>query len=298
MKILITGSSGLVGARLVTSLAENGHSVSCLVRTSENMRSHDLYWNPAQGVLPVEHLEGLDAVVHLAGESIAGGRWTQTKKSRILFSRANSTRLLCETLLALKHPPHTLISASAMGYYGHRGKEVLEETSVAGTGFLADVAKQWEKATIPARQAGIRVVLLRFGVILSTDGGALKKMLIPFRWGLGGRIGEGGQYMSWITLEDVMFVIAHVLKTKKLQGPVNVSTPHPVTNLEFTKILGRILGRPTILSVPTPLVRLALGEMGIELFLASIRMQPKCLLANDFCFRYPDLEAALRNLLE
>jgi uncharacterized protein (TIGR01777 family) len=297
MKIMVTGSSGLVGSRLVSFLSENAHSVFCLVRTSENKRSNGIYWNPAQGKLQANLLEGLDAVVHLAGENISDGRWSTAKKARILNSRIRSTQLLCKTLATLKQPPHTLISASAMGYYGHREEEVLEENSLAGTGFLAEVTKQWETATTAARQAGIRVVLLRFGMILSTDGGALKKMLTPFRWGLGGRIGEGGQYISWVMLEDVMSVITHALQTKRLQGPLNVCAPYPVTNLEFTKSLGRVLTRPTIFPIPSSLLRLALGEMANELLLASIRMQPKRLLESGYHFQYPHLEAALNKLL-
>ena len=298
MKILITGSTGLVGSRLYSFLAKNEHSLFRLVRNSEKMGPSNFFWDPTQGNLQANQLEGFDTVIHLAGESIASGRWTSAKKARISISRVQSTQLLSETLATLKQPPQTLISASAMGYYGHRGEEILQENSAAGSGFLAHVVQQWESATKPALQAGIRVVLLRFGMILSTDGGALAKMLMPFRVGLGGRMAGGGQYISWIVLADVMSAISHALQTTQLQGPVNVSTPYPITNLEFTKTLGRILSRPTLFPMPAFLIKLAFGEMGTELLLASTRMQPSQLLESGFRFQYPHLEAALRHLIK
>jgi uncharacterized protein (TIGR01777 family) len=239
----------------------------------------------------------MEAVVHLAGENIASGRWTAARKARIRSSRVMGTRTLCETLARLSQPPKVLVSASAIGYYGDRGAEPLWENSAFGTGFLAEVCRAWEEATQPAVQKGIRVVLLRIGIVLSPAGGALAKMLIPFQLGLGGVIGSGNQYMSWIALDDVAGVIAHALVTDTLQGPVNAVAPYPVTNREFTKTLGRVLRRPTVFPLPGFAARLAFGEMADALLLASTRVEPKRLLATQYVFRYPELEDALRHLL-
>jgi hypothetical protein len=242
-------------------------------------------------------LEGLDAVVHLAGENIATGRWTAEKKAKIRDSRVRSTRLLCDTLAGLKQPPKVLACASATGYYGDRGDELLTEESASGTGFLAGVCREWEAAATPAAQKGIRVVHLRFGMVLSGAGGALAKLLPPFRMGLGGALGTGRQYISWIALDDLLGVIAHALTTEALQGPVNAVAPNPVTNKEFTRTLGRTLGRFTLFSMPAAAARLAFGEMADEVLLASQRVQPARLLATEYRFRYPELEGALRHLL-
>jgi uncharacterized protein (TIGR01777 family) len=235
--------------------------------------------------------------VHLAGENIASGRWTAEKKARIRDSRVNGTRRLSEALAQLSVPPKVLVSASAVGYYGNRGDEILREDSPSGSGFLAGVCRAWEAATEPATQKGIRTVILRNGVALSPNGGILAKILLPFKMGAGGVVGGGKQYLSWIALDDMVEAIHHVLITGSMQGPVNIVAPYPVTNQEFTKTLGHVLGRPTLVPVPAFAARLAFGEMADELLLASARVEPSRLLATGYTFRYPDLEGALRHLL-
>jgi hypothetical protein len=256
----------------------------------------DIPWDPAAGRLDPARLEGLDAVVHLAGENIAG-RWTAAKKARIRSSRVEGTRLLAEALAGLKRPPKTLLCASAIGYYGDRGAELLREESPAGTGFLAEVCREWEAAARPAAEKGLRVVHLRIGVVLSPAGGALARMLMPFKLGLGGRIGSGSQFMSWIASDDLSGVIRHALTTESLRGPVNAVAPQAVTNLEFTQTLGRVLRRPTPFPMPAFAARLAFGEMAEALLLASARVEPTRLVASGYRFRAPELEGALRHLL-
>ena len=297
MNILVTGSSGLVGSALVPSLGNDGHAVTRLVRSAPAPGESAVTWDPDRGQLSTAALEGIDAVVHLAGENIAAGRWTAARKARIRDSRVKGTGLLSETLARLERPPRVLVSASAIGYYGSRGDEVLTEKSHLGTGFLAEVCRDWEEATAPAARRGIRVAILRFGVIFSAHGGALPKMLTPFRLGLGGRIGDGRQYMSWVALDDTIGAIHHALATETLAGPVNVVAPQPVTNAEFTKTLGRVLGRPTVFPMPAFAARLAFGEMADELLLASQRVKPARLLDTHYQFRFPELEGALRHLL-
>lgn len=296
MKILVSGASGLVGSSLVTSLKTGQHEVYSLVRTRADLHSHEMAWDAHRGVVSPALLEGLEAVVHLAGESITG-RWTAEKKKHIRNSRVQGTRLLCQTLSQLQQPPAVLVCASAIGYYGNRGDEILTEQSSKGEGFLADVVEEWEEATRLAAEKGIRVVNLRFGVILSPKGGALKQMLPPFQWGVGGKMGLGTQYMSWVALEDVISIIHDVLQQPRLAGPVNVVSPHPVTNAEFTQILGRVLHRPTFLNMPAFAVKLVFGEMGEALLLSSTRVQPKKLEQIGFQFAYPDLENALQHML-
>ncbi len=300
MHVLVSGSTGLVGSALVPALTAGGHRVTRLVRprsTGAPPGAGTRPWDPAQGILNAADLEGVDAVVHLSGENIAGW-WTAAKKRRIRDSRVGSTALLAETLARLAAPPRVLVCASAIGYYGDRGAEELREGSGPGTGFLAEVCRAWEAATEPAARRGIRVVNTRFGIVLSAAGGPLAAMLVPFRLGLGGRIGSGAQYMSWIALADAAAALAHVLDSERLAGPVNLVAPGPVTNREFTATLGRVLGRPTLFPVPAFAARLALGEMAEELLLVSERGVPERLLAAGFAFRYPGLEAALRSALD
>ena len=297
MKVLVTGASGLVGSALVPFLTTGGHRVTRLVRSQPRPGAAEIHWDPVTGVQDPSGLEGMDAVVHLAGENIAGGRWTAARKAKIHDSRVIGTRTLCETLARLSQPPKVLVSALAIGYYGDRGDEPLWENSTFGTGFLADVCRAWEEATQPTVQKGIRVVLLRIGIVLSPRGGALAKLLLPFKLGLGGVIGSGKQYMSWIALDDVAGAITHALVTDALQGPVNAVAPHPVTNREFTRTLGRVLGRPTVFPLPAFAAHLLLGEMADALLLASTRAEPKRLLATQYVFRYPELDGALRHLL-
>lgn len=297
LSVLVTGSSGLVGSVLLPFLTVRGHGVTPLVRTAPGPAEPGPYWNPETGVIHTDGLEGLGAVVHLAGESISGGRWTPDKKRRIRDSRVAGTRLLCEALGSLTIPPRTLVSASAIGFYGNRGDELLNESSPGGGGYLADVCAEWEAATAPAREAGIRVVLLRFGVVLALEGGALARMRLPFQLGVGGILGSGRQYMSWIALDDAVGAICHALVTEELEGAVNAVAPDPVTNWEFTKTLGRVLRRPTLLPMPAFAARLAFGEMADELLLASARVFPGKLLKSGYRFRAPRIEGALRHLL-
>ncbi|HEV8699673.1 MAG TPA: TIGR01777 family oxidoreductase [Candidatus Polarisedimenticolia bacterium] len=297
MRILVSGSSGLVGSALVPSLGTGGHQVVRLVRTRPAAGAAAILWDPARGALDAADLEGMDAVVHLAGEGLVPGRWNAARKARIRDSRVGGTRLLADTIARLSNPPRVFICASAVGYYGDRGDEVLREDSPPGRDFLAEVCRAWEEATEPAARKGVRVVQHRFGVILSPRGGALRTMLPPFRLGVGGRLGDGRQYMSWITLDDVLGAIEHALLTVTLKGPVNTVAPHPSTNAEFTGTLGRVLGRPTLLPMPAFAARLAFGEVADALLLASQRVEPARLLASGYRFRHPDLEPALRFLL-
>lgn len=293
MRILVSGASGLIGSALVPSLETAGHGVTRLVRAQP--RAGEILWDPG-GALDPAALQAFDAVVHLAGESIAG-RWTASKKSRIVNSRVQGTQALSVLLTRLARPPQVLVCASAVGYYGDRGDQVLTEDSPPGSGFLAETCQQWEKATEPAARAGIRVVNLRIGFVLEPRGGGLGKMLRPFRLGLGGRLGSGRQWMSWVAIDDVVAAIQHALATSTLRGPVNAVAPNPVTNSEFTRILGEVLHRPTIFPVPAFAVRLAFGEMGQELLLYSQRADPSRLRSSGCQFRHPELKPALEHLL-
>ena len=296
MKVLVTGASGLVGSSLTRTLSASGHEVFRLVR-HEPKEASEIRWNPLESVEDASRLEGMDAVVHLAGESIAEGRWTDEKKKRIRESRVLGTTVLSKTLAALERKPRSLLSASAVGYYGNRGEEILTEESAPGKDFLAEVCREWEEATAHASSSGIRVALMRFGIILSSEGGALAKMLTPFKLGVGGRLGSGEQYMSWITLDDVVSAIEHLLADETASGPVNMVAPNPVTNSEFTKTLGRVLSRPTIFPAPEFALRLAFGEMADVALLASQRVEPARLKEAGYAFKYPELEAALRHVL-
>lgn len=295
MHIAITGSSGLVGSTLVPLLTTGGHSVTRLVRHEAG--EGEVAWNPQAESFDASLLDGIDAIVHLAGENIAASRWNNRVKQRLRDSRVVATRRLCEGLAKMSAPPKVLVCASAIGFYGDRGEELLDEDATVGSSFLAELARDWEAATEPAAEAGIRVVNLRYGVILSPKDGALAKMLLPFKLGGGGRVGSGRQYWSWISIDDAAGAILHALMTDNLRGPVNAVAPNPVTNQEFTKTLGRVLGRPTVMPMPAFAARLALGEMADELLLASARVEPKKLLRSGYDFRQPTLEAALRHLL-
>ena len=296
MKILISGSHGLVGTALIKSLEPEGHEIFRLVRHAPGSRS-EIEWSPDRYSIALARLEGFDAVIHLAGESIAEGRWSDEKKKRIRESRVKGTKLLGDALANLSNPPRTLISASAVGYYGDRGDELLTEGSTPGDGFLAEVCVEWEKATALATGKGIRVVNTRFGVILDAHGGALAKMLPPFRMGIGGRIGSGKQWMSWIALDDVVGAIKFALSNDSLAGPVNFVAPNPVTNSEFTKTLGKALSRPTLFPIPAFGVRLVFGEMADALLLSSQRVAPASLVKAGYQFKYLRLEEALRHSL-
>ncbi|MEX2092236.1 MAG: TIGR01777 family oxidoreductase [Pirellulales bacterium] len=297
MIIAVTGSTGLVGSALVAALEARGHLVRRLVRHEVQDAEREIRWNPDRGEIDAAELNGVDAVVHLAGENVAGGRWSEDFKRRILESRTKGTRLLAETLAGLELKPSVMASASATGYYGNRGDEEVDELAPSGNGFLAEVCREWEAAAQPAHDAGIRLVKLRIGPVLSPKGGALAKMLLPFKLGLGGVIGSGRQYFSWITLDDLVSAIVFALETESLVGPVNAVTPFAVTNREFTKTLGRVLGRPTIFPMPAFAARLAFGEMADEMLLGGVRVAPHELTAAHFQFAYPEFEPALRHLL-
>lgn len=281
MKVMVSGSSGLVGSALLKSLRGDGHEVMALPRTYED---------------PID-FSGVDAVVHLAGESIAEGRWTAAKKQRIETSRVEGTRQLADQLANSEQKPAVFICASAIGFYGNRGDELLDEESQAGEGFLSNVCQKWEAAAQPANEAGIRTVNIRTGVVLSTEGGALNKMLLPFKLGGGGVIGNGRQYMSWISLVDMVQSIRFLIDSESVDGAVNLVAPHPVTNREFTKALGQALHRPTFVPMPAFAARLVFGEMADDLLLGGCRVAPKKLLAAGYAFRHTDLAAAFEALL-
>jgi len=297
MKILVSGSHGLVGKALTHSLTTDGHEVLGLVRRARTFGAPEIEWHPNHGQIDAQHLEGFDVVVHLAGESIASGRWTDSKKRAIRESRVKGTSLLSEVLAQLSRPPSVFLSASAIGYYGNRGDELLTEQSAPGEDFLSSVCVEWENATKPAMEKGIRTIHARFGVILDPYGGALAQMLTPFRMGIGGRVGSGKQWMSWIALGDVVNGLKFLIADKPVHGPVNFVAPNPVTNAEFTKTLGRVLSRPTLFPVPAFGARLAFGELADALLLSSQRVEPGVLEDNGFLFSWPTLEPALRHLL-
>jgi len=298
LHIVVSGAGGLIGSALVRRLTTQGHRVTRLVRRPPG--PGEIPWDPVARSLDPAALEGADAVVHLSGENV-GARWTTARKARIRSSRVASTRLLSETLAGLLRPPQVLISASAVGIYGDRGDEVLTEESPPGDpnrDFLVSVTREWEKAAEPARVEGIRVVHPRFGVVLSPAGGALRKMLLPFRLGLGARLGSGKQWMSWISIDDVVQALHQALVDDGLQGAVNATAPEPLTNRDFTRTLARVLSRPALFAVPESALRLALGEMAGGTILSSARVVPARLLQAGYHFGHPDLESALRHVLQ
>lgn len=296
MNILVTGSSGLIGGKLIPRLREAGHQVFRLVRrkpTAPDQRR----WNPEERVDPIV-LDRIDTVIHLAGDNIAEGRWNEEKKRQIRDSRVTGTRRLAEAIAEATTPPKALVCASAIGYYGNRGDELLDEASPPGSGFLPDVCREWEAAAEPARAKGVRVAHVRLGVVLSTEGGALAKMLLPFKMGVGGVVGNGKQYWSCVNVDDAVAAFQYAAENDSIRGPVNAVCPEPVTNYDFTKTLGRILGRPTLFPLPATMARLALGQMADDLLLASARVVPKTLQGAGFSFAHPTVESAIRGALE
>lgn len=292
MRILITGASGLVGTALQRSFAHKGYDV-LLASRSEPKTANHIQWNVEDGFAEPERLEGIDAVVHLAGENVSGLRWTDEKKKAIRDSRVLGTRSVVDAISKLKDRPKVLVASSAIGFYGERGDEEMSESSTAGHGFLADVAKEWEGEARRAEDAGIRTVLLRTGIVLSKDGGALGTMLTPFKMGVGGVVGSGKQWMSWISLDDHIAVINYVIENDNIRGAVNAVSPHPVTNEEFTKTLGEALSRPTFIPLPEFAVSMLMGEMGDALLLTSTKVMPNRLLDAGFEFKLPDLKSAI-----
>ena len=295
-RIAVTGATGFVGSALVPYLTAAGHRVARVTRGAVDSGSDDIRWDPARGRLDARALDGMDAVIHLAGESI-GVRWTPERRQRIRESRVEGTALLARTLSTLVHPPRVLVSGSAVGFYGNTGPTEVDEGASAGTGFLASVVQEWEEAADPARAAGIRVVHPRLGVVLNPAGGALARMLLPFRLGAGGPLAGGRQWMSWIARDDLLAVLEFLMVTESLRGPVNAVAPNPVTNAEFTRTLAAVLGRPAVTPVPAFALRLLFGEMADETLLAGQRVRPAALLDAGFRFRYPQLEQALRHEL-
>jgi len=295
LSIAVTGASGLIGNALIPVLTTAGHAVIRLVRRTPG--PGEAAWNPGAEQIDATALEGVDVVVHLAGESIASARWTGERKRTIRQSRVVGTGLLARTLAALDRKPRLLVSASAIGIYGNRADASLTESDPPGTGFLAELGRDWEGAVLPASQAGIRVVLPRFGIVLASKGGALAKMLPPFRLGIGGRLGSGRQWMSWLSIDDAVGIIEHAIAHPELSGPVNAVAPEPVTNAEFTRSLGTVLGRPAVLPVPTFALELLFGEMAGEALLGSQRVLPRRLEETGYAFRDPLLLPALRRLL-
>jgi len=297
-RVLVSGVSGPIGAALLPKLKASGAHITRLIRGNSTHAASDeqaISWDPAQPIA-ADLVSGFDAVIHLAGETIVG-RWTVEKKSRIRESRVIGTRNLAEALGQAKDKPQAFVCSSAIGYYGDRGEELLNEKSAPGTGFLADVCVEWEQATRPAAIAGIRTVQMRTGVVLSPKGGALGKMLTPFKLGLGGRIGNGRQWMSWIDVQDMVGAILHIVKSDLLRGPVNMVAPKPVTNAELTKTLASVLSRPAIFPMPAPAIKLAFGEMGETVLLGSQRVEPTELVGSGYPFRFRTLRESLENVL-
>jgi len=298
MKILISGASGLMGKAVTNALREDGHSVARLVRPEGAASAGDVRWDPLSAGADLSAIEGSDAVINLSGASIGDGRWTPARKAILRSSRVDITRVLIETLTRLHQKPCVFVSASATGYYGDRGDEILTEASGPGTDFLALLARDWEAEAMRAESIGVRTVLLRFGVILAAKGGALSRMLMPFRLGVGGRFGSGKQWMSWIALADAVEIVRAVISDERFAGPLNVVAPNPVRISEFTHIVAAALHRPAILPTPAFALRIVLGEMADALLLASQRAIPERLLAAGYTFRYEDFESALRAILK
>lgn len=296
LRIAISGASGLIGSALAASLASAGHRVFRLVRRRPRT-ADEIGWEPGTGQIDAAALEGLDGVVHLSGESIASGRWTTDRRRRIVASRVDTTTLLATTLASRASPPNVLVSASGVNFYGDTGDRRVDEQTPVGEGFLADLCRRWEAAAGPARQAGIRVAHPRFGPVLTREGGMLASLLPMFKAGFGGSFGDGRQWLSWISLTDAVAALVELLRKDDLEGPFNLVSPEPVTNRDFTRILGGVLARPTLLRVPATALRLVLGDMARETLLVSCRVAPRRLLESGFRFHAPNLEAALRSEL-
>jgi uncharacterized protein (TIGR01777 family) len=296
MNVLVTGSHGMIGTALIPRLRARGDRVLRLVR-GEPEGSDDVRWDPPAGTIDAASLEGVDAVVHLAGVGIGDKKWTEARKKEVLESRTIPTTLLARTLAALDRTPRVLVSASAIGFYGNRGDELLTEAAAPGDDFGARVCQEWEDATAPAQEAGIRVVRMRTGLVLTARGGLLKQLLLPFRLGIGGRLGSGRQWMSWIALDDDLDAILHLIDTDSLAGPVNLTAPNPVTNAEFTKELGNAVHRPTVIPTPLPALKLVYGGELVDTLLGSQRVSPERLQQSGFTFSHPELGGALRAVL-
>ena len=295
-KVLISGASGLLGSALSDYLLNEGHTVFKLVR-NQPKSDNEIFWNPMTGELDLKYLEGFDSIVNFSGKNIGLGRWTKKSKKVIFDSRILSTTLLSESISKLKNRPESFLSSSAVGYYGETGKEFVNEGTDNGKGFLSDLCVNWENATMPAVKAGVRVIQLRSGVVLSAKGGALAKMLPPFKFGIGGRLGNGSQYFSWILIEDYVRALFHLMTSENIQSPVNIVSPEPVTNREFTKILAKVLHRPAIIPVPAFVLKILLGQVAEEILLSSTRAIPQLLMGSGFKFKYPALEDALNKCL-
>jgi len=295
--ILISGASGLIGSTIIPFLTTGGHQVIRLVRKQHPSGNDEICWDPEAGVLEPKALNRMDAVIHLSGENIGQNRWTKKKKKKIINSRVKSTNLLANAIASLENPPDVFICASATGFYGNRGYNLMSESDHAGDDFISRVCTEWEKSAAPAVHKGIRTVFMRIGVVLTPQGGALARLMLPSQLCLGGKIGSGLQYVSWISIEDVVGAMYHILMNPAIHGPVNLVSPNPVSNLEMVQALGQVLNRPSIVPIPALLIRLLFGEMGEEILLSSTRVTPEKLLDTGYSFRYPELKGALLHLL-
>jgi uncharacterized protein (TIGR01777 family) len=295
MRVIVSGSSGFIGSALLPLLRAGGHDVVCLVRRGAQ-GAHEISWDPEAGRIDPGALEGAEAIIHLAGDSISEGRWTKAKKERILRTRVQGTTLLARAVMEMRRPPRRVLSASGIGFYGDRGEETLTEESRSGEGFLAEVCREWEAAIAPAASAGVSVTTMRIGGVLDPRGGALKKLLPIFRLGLGGRMGSGGQWFSWVSRRDTVRAMQHLLGTD-ISGPVNISAPAPVRNSDFARALGGALSRPAFMPAPAFALRLAAGEIADEALLASARVSPARLIESGFAFEDPEIGPALTRML-